>query len=141
MNGKLLQRCFVNLVCSMVGEDAQSSTPRYGTHSEFAKAAFPLDPNAVKTWQSIRLGQKGKPREVSIEEAYSMACALNEKVDRLLVKAEYMIEGGWTLEQDIFTSNEKQAGRPTKKPAQKNAEHIPPGRSTPALETDSANIN
>lgn len=121
MNGELLQRCFVNLVCSMIGEEMQKASPRYKTHSEFAKAAFPNDSNPVKTWQSIRLGQKGKPRGVSIEEAFSMANAFNEKVDRLLVKAEMLIEEGWNLEQDVFALPQaKQPGRPPKTAPQKN---------------------
>lgn len=121
MNGELLQRCFVNLVCSMIGEEMLKASPKYKTHSDFAKAAFPTDSNPVKTWQSIRLGQKGKPRGVSIEEAFSMAQAFNEKVDRLLVKAEMLIEEGWSLEQDVFASPQaKQPGRPSKKAPQKN---------------------
>ena len=99
MNGELLQRCFVNLICSMIGEEMTKPSPKYRTHSDFAKAAFPDDSNPVKTWQSIRLGQKGKPRGISIAEAFSMAQAFNEKVDRLLVKAEIMIEEGWKLNQ------------------------------------------
>ena len=128
MNGELLQRCFVNLICSMIGEEMTKPSPKYRTHSDFAKAAFPDDSNPVKTWQSIRLGQKGKPRGISIAEAFSMAQAFNEKVDHLLVKAEIMIEEGWELSQDVFVSPQaKKPGRPTKKPSTSNPpqEEIP----------------
>ena len=129
MNGELLQRCFVNLICSMIGEEMTKPSPKYRTHSDFAKAAFPDDSNPVKTWQSIRLGQKGKPRGISIAEAFSMAQAFNEKVDRLLVKAEIMIEEWWELSQDVFVSPQaKKPGRPTKKSSTSDPsqEEIPP---------------
>ena len=129
MNGELLQRCFVNLICSMIGEEMTKPSPKYRTHSDFAKAAFPDDSNPVKTWQSIRLGQKGKPRGISIAEAFSMAQAFNEKVDGLLVKAEIMIEEWWELSQDVFVSPQaKKPGRPTKKSSTSDPsqEEIPP---------------
>ena len=121
MNGYLLQRCFVNLVWSILAEGMRSPSAKYKTNYDFAKAAFPNDSNPEKVWQFIRLGQKGVPRGVSIEEAYSMAQAIDEKVDRLLVKAEMLIEDGWSLDQDISKSVEaKQPGRPPKKEPQKN---------------------
>ena len=126
MNGKLLQRCFVNILHSMLMEEMNKPSPRYKSNMDFAQKAFPNDTNAHKTWQSIKLGQKGKPREVSIEEAFGLAQAFDEKVDRLLVKAEVLIENGWTLEQDVFYESEaKLPGRRSKKTSEKNADQGP----------------
>lgn len=111
MNGKLLERCFVNLIDAMIEEGKIA----YPSRSSFAEAAFPGGENPTKIWQNIRKGQKGKPRDVSISEAYSMARACGENLDRLLVKAEVMIEQGWTLEQDIFNQEgSSKPGRPRK---------------------------
>lgn len=126
MNGKLLERCFVNLVCSFVGKEPENGFCFPQSHADFAKKAFASSSSPIKTWQAIRLGQRGKARNVSIEESYQMAEAINEKVDRLMIKAESLIQLGWTLEQDVFNSLEaKQAGRPigkTKKRDQKAPE-------------------
>lgn len=98
----------------------EKSNPAYKTHAEFARAAFFYEANPVKTWQAIRLGQKGKPREVSVAEAFYLAEAMGEKIDRLLIKSELMIESGWDVKSDVFEKEEnKQPGRPSKKNNQK----------------------
>ena len=116
MEGRVIERCFVNLVLSMVLEDVHSDNPRFASQGDFSKAAFPNEPNHAKIWQAIKQGQKNSPRKVSVEEAYSMASALGESLDRLLVKAELKIEEGWGLNDDIYFSiAAKQPGRPKKK--------------------------
>ena len=115
MNGKLVERCFVNLVLSMLMEDVQTENPRYKSQGDFSKAAFPNEPNHTKIWQAIKQGQKNSARRVSIEEAYSIAHAVGENVERLLIKSEMLIEEGWTLAQDVYYSEQaKQPGRPKK---------------------------
>lgn len=120
MNGELLQRCFVNIVCAILDEEIQKHTPKYASYAAFAKVAFPNEAHSYKFWQAIRLGQKGKPRGVSIEDAFNMAQALGESVDRLLIKAEMLISDGWDLSQDVFSDNDnKKRGRPAKKALEK----------------------
>lgn len=94
----------------------QSESPKYKTQGDFSKAAFPNEPNHAKIWQAIKQGQKNSPpRKVSIEDACSMANAVGETLERLLIRADMRIQDGWTLEQDIFFSPEaKLPGRPKK---------------------------
>ena len=116
MNGDLLQRCFVNIIYELLEEDMKKEKPLYPTNAEFAREAFPHEGNPAKIWQAIKFGQKEKPRGVSIEDAFGMAKAFGEKLDRLLIKAEMRIESGWHPDEDIFFNEElKKKGRPRKK--------------------------
>ena len=87
----------------------------YPTNAAFAEKAFAHEGNPAKIWQYLKRGQKGKQRGVSIEDAYGMASAFGEKLDRLLIKAEMKIEAGWKWEDDVFFKVEqKKSGRPKK---------------------------
>lgn len=128
MDGYLLQRCFVNLVYSLLEEEMAKPSPKFKSQTNFAKVTFSKEATPVKIWQDIRIGRKGQqqPRGVSIEEAYMLAFAFDEKVDRLLVKTEMLIKDGWSLDQDIANIEEaKRPGRPTKKEGKKNSKSIP----------------
>ena len=135
MSGKLLERCFVNIILERLLEEIKKDTPLFASQGEFAEKAFPKENNPEKIWQYLKNGQKGKPRSVTIEDAHAMANALNEKLDRLLVKAEIHIEEGWNLADDVFNKEEeKKSGRPKKdKNAQKN-EHLAIPLASPELQ-------
>ena len=134
MNGNLLQRSFVNLIYDMLEEDMRKENPLYPTNTDFAKKAFPHEGNPAKIWQYLKRGQKGKQRGVSIEDAYGMALAFGEKLDRLLVKAEMRIESGWKLEDDVFFKEEqRKGGRPKKIKDPAKKDHITVPLSSPEL--------
>lgn len=117
----------MNLICSLLEQEMATPSPRFKSYTDFAKTTFPKEAHPVKIWQDIRLGRKGQqqPRGVSIEEACLLAFAFDEKVDRLLVKAELLIKDGWCLEQDVANLDEaKKPGRPTKNKSKKNTKTV-----------------
>ena len=131
MKGEVLERCFVNLINDAANQSGLSIRefackvflPAGGTDKEMEAA--------VKKWQGIRLGQKGKPQRVSIGDASELATAIGENVGKLLIKAEVMVEQGWNLDQDMARQeSNKKPGRPATYKKSTCCEHAPAISST-----------
>lgn len=101
----LFERCLLRVIVDMARE-------RYATDSDFARLAFPDAATPVNTWRSVRNGQNGTVRSVTIDELLNMARALDVELDELISRALAIYRVGWDRHNDVSTVR-RNPGRPT----------------------------
>lgn len=114
MNGEIFERCLVYVLGKRAEELGLNDT-EFSNKVPALKKKTGTPQNA---WRAIRNGQRGKFREVSIEEAYDMAIAVGTTVDKLCWDVFNELRNGWSLEKDVSLDKSK-PGRPSKKPHSK----------------------
>ena len=105
MENLLLERAIVNLVANMV--DTGILRPEIRNHSDFGRICFPEDMYAVGKWKNIRLGYKGKPKNLSFQDILAIARTAKMPLSDLILRANIMIEKGWRLSDDICVPGKK----------------------------------
>lgn len=111
MDYALLTRAIITYAADLV--ESGTLAPRIRSQRDFANLVFPEAKDPDQAWKYLRRGQKGKTQVLSLEKALLIAEILGTDLPRLIMRAEIMLESGWTIENDV-SRREVSAGRPKK---------------------------
>ena len=117
MNNYLIERALVTIVCKMIKDGHLA--PAIRNHAEFANLAFPQHNNNGEFWKAIRIGKGGRPPQpLLLIEAMAIADAIKIPLPMLYMRAQILVESGFTLADDPVNNKEqsKKKGKGMPKP-------------------------